>query len=102
MVAATRDKMGEERPVNICLDVAEVLLDSENIHDKDVIVGYCRALLGESEEAKQMAACLTNIALAEQLLQFQDMNDNIFLKLLFERKELHQAISNTGWGAAAV
>lgn len=99
MVATTRGRLSEVPIINICLDLAEVLLSSPKIVDKDVIVGFLHALICEDEEKRQMTACITNRELAAALTQFF-ADENPFIVELTNRKELHKKISAVAWGTA--
>lgn len=99
MVAVTRGKLDDDNVIDICLDLSEVLLSSDKITDKDVVVGFLRALVGDAgdDSGDQIASCLTNWKLADTLLQFY-VDLSPFISRLAKRTELHKTISTAGWG----
>jgi len=98
LISLVRRKMEDEKVVKITLDFAELVLDSKKIDDKDVVVAFCRSLLcGDEDEGMQLVACITNRELAAQVVEFFDQG-NTFLTALFKRKDLHEKLSNQGWG----
>lgn len=95
LVSMTQDKMTEKNVVNTCLDFAEVLLKSTKVRDKDVVVSFCRALIGDEGP---MVACLTNKDLARIINKLGSSNTNLFFQELQARKELHKLVADAGWG----
>jgi hypothetical protein len=89
--------MDQESYVKLALDVAECLVTSPHITDKDVIVAYLRALLSGTEDEFALTSCITNIALAEQIVKLSD-DANLLLKKLCERGQLHKKLADAGWG----
>jgi len=97
-VSLVRHRMDDEKVVKIALDLAETLIDADNVHDKDVVVAFCRALLCTDDDKEvQLVSCLTNRELAGQVVKFYEKT-NVFLKMLYGRDKLHTKLSTTGWG----
>ena len=94
LISLARDKIKDDRVTDICLDFAEVLLSSDKVADKDIVVAFCRSMVGE--ERAEYVAALTNRKLAEAMFSF-NANINNFLKRLYGRKHLHSMISSTGF-----
>ena len=94
-----RDKMEEPKYVKIAMDLAEVLIDSRAIADKDIVLGYIRALMSGTEDEMAITSCITNMELAQQIVEMAD-DTNLLLKTLFERPKLHKKLSAIGWGSS--
>jgi hypothetical protein len=95
LVAATRGRTDEESVVDTCLDFAEIMLESNKVNDKDIIIGFCRALLDDGED--DLTSCLTNRDLTEIILEHSS-DAPLLLKKLYKREQLHGKFSITGWG----
>jgi hypothetical protein len=95
LVSMVQDKMDDMGIVKTCLDFAEVLLKSKKVMDKDVVVSFCRALIGDEGP---MVACLTNQQLADIINNIAGETTNLFFKELQKRKGLHKLVSDAGWG----
>ena len=97
-ISLIRDKLNEQRVVDIALDLADVLLNSPHMGDKDVVVAYIRALMGTKADNSPLLACITNRHLAEEFLKMSD--GGVLLKSLFKREALHKKLASVGWGIA--
>lgn len=96
-ISLVRNKMNDRKVIDIALDLAEVLLDSERMGEKDVVVAYIRSLLGD-DTTNPVLAGITNRVLVEELARFGD-DIHPLLKRLLERPRLHKMLASTGWGA---
>ena len=93
--------MEEPKYVKIAMDLAEVLIDSRAIADKDIVLGYIRALMSGTEDEMAITSCITNMELAQQIVEMADEDTtNLLLKTLFERPKLHKKLSAIGWGSS--
>ena len=99
LISMIRNKMDEPRYVKIALDVAEVLINSRTIADKDIVLAYLRALISGTEDEIAITSCITNLELAQQVVELAD-DANLLLKSLFERPKLHKKLSAIGWGSS--
>lgn len=97
LISLIRDKMEDLFYINLALDLAEVLLDSRNIADKDIVLAYIRALVRGTEDELAVTSCLTNLELAQQIVELAD-DANLLLKTLSQRPKLHSKLSAVGWG----
>lgn len=97
LISMIRSKMDDPRYVGIALDLAEVLIDSRAVADKDIVLAYIRALMSGTEDEMAITSCITNRELAQQVVELAD-DANLLLKTLFQRAKLHEKLSAIGWG----
>lgn len=91
LVSIVSGKLNDERVIDVCLDVLEIV--NNRFGDRDIGVGLCRALL--SSLSDNWAGCLTNRNLLKHLTS---ITDNPFLNKLSQRKQLYDDLSLTAWG----
>lgn len=99
MVSYCRESIDTEEIANVCLDLAEFLL--QNCNDKDVVVGYVRACAGSremGEEERQMVSLISNPKLAKQFSMITRKKKKTFFDYLVDREKLHDVIGRTAWG----
>jgi len=100
LISLIRDKMDNRHNVGVALDLAEVLIESRKVADKDIVLAYIRALMTGNEDEVALTSCITNLELAGQIVKIA-ADANPLLKALFDRPKLHKRLSAVGWGNEA-
>ncbi len=95
LVSLVKDRLEDQKVVNVCLDYAETILRGSKVNDKDVVISFCRALIGNEGPA---VACLTNKELAGILGNLASEQMGFFFRELQKRPDLHKMVSDVGWG----
>lgn len=93
-----RSRLLEDKVVDTALDFIELLLDSPEIKDKDVIVAFCRMCL---KDHHNMAHCITNITFARAAAKLKKEKEDggmNFITRLSKRVALHERLSPLAWG----
>lgn len=104
LVSYAKNRIDEDAVAEVCLDFASFMVKHAN--DKDIVVAFCRALVGEvnsrDQHAKAKAAVVANPKLAAMISQFNKKANNkkTFVDRLVERPDLQDALSKVSWGTA--
>jgi hypothetical protein len=102
LVSFAKNKIDDDDVAEVCLDFASFMVQYAN--DKDIVVAFCRALVGEigtnDVHAKTASAVVANPKLAAMLSQFNQKakNKKTFVDRLVERPDLQDALSKVSWG----
>jgi len=104
LVSFAKNRIDEDAVSNVCLDFASFMV--QNANDKDIVVAFCRALVGDmntnDHHAKTRSAVVANPQLAAMISQFNKKANNkkSFVDRLVERPDLQEALSKVSWGLA--
>jgi ribose 5-phosphate isomerase RpiB len=104
LVSFAKNRIDEDAVSNVCLDFASFMV--QNANDKDIVVAFCRALVGDvntkDHHAKTRSAVVANPKLAAMISQFNKKANNrtSFVDRLVERPDLQEALSKVSWGLA--
>lgn len=92
LVSFAKNKIDDDKTAEACLDFASYMVEHAN--DKDIVVAFCRALVGD------VKAAVANPKLAAMISQFNKKANNkkTFIDRLMERPELQEALSKVSWG----
>lgn len=102
LVSFVKNRIDDDKISEVCLDFASFMV--HNAHDKDVVVAFCRALVGgggkDSQNEKARAAVISNPQLARMMSKFNKKSNSkkTFIDCLSERPELQDALSRVSWG----
>lgn len=103
LVSFCKARIDEDRIADVCLDFASHMV--QHASDKDVVVAFCRALVGggnaKDQQEKARAAVISNPRLANMIAKFNKQSKNkkrTFVDRLTERPELQKALSKVSWG----
>jgi hypothetical protein len=102
LVSFCKDKIEDDKVGETCLDFAEYMIPKTS--DKDVIVAFCRALVGanaDNNDAQTLAATITNPQLAKLIANYRAKTGVVsknFVDRLAARPALQEILSKTAWG----
>lgn len=110
LISYAKDRVGTDEHVGeVCLDFAEMMLKEH--HEKDVVVAFCRALLGTSKlSTSEQSAMLSNPHLAKMLAKYRQEKDQKegkvstrdFIDRLNSRPSLQELLTGATWGLDTV
>lgn len=102
LVSFAKNNIDDDKISEVCLDFASFIVDNAN--DKDLVVAFCRALVGDGkgDQDKARTAVISNPRLAEMMARFNKKSGSkkkAFVDRLVERPKLQQALSRVAWGS---
>ncbi|MFM7113409.1 MAG: AAA family ATPase [Planctomycetota bacterium] len=98
LVSFAKDSLADEKVSNACLDFASHLAGSS---EKDLVVAFCRCLIGGGRNDRLKSAVICNPGLADLLAKFKKKEGSkkkSFINRLNERPELQEMLRRVSWG----
>lgn len=98
LVSFAKTRLDDDKVAETCLDFATYL--SKSI-EKDLVVAFCRSLIGGNRNERVKSAVISNPGLADLLARFKKDNASkkkSFVNRLNERPDLKEILSRVSWG----
>lgn len=98
LVSFAKNRLDDDKVSEGCLDFASYMVKST---EKDLVVAFCRSLIGGSHNEHVKSALISNPRLADLFAQFKTKSRSkkkSFISRLNERPELREILSRVSWG----